>query len=386
MIYIFYLDYIPQNKQRNMHGGNVYSKRCMKLLTEAKIPICIILPKGYKAMDDEENAIFTNKYVTLLERENIMDGFELEENSILFFPLLMGKYMNLLKKFKIKNPTIQIYITIHGLRLLDLKFDPYDKYYLSEKKYLAYDVVAPIIYFFKSVVYKRVMNKNLLYADKVFTVSNYSLKQIVSCTEPKYVKTFYCNSNLKYSSISIPEDRKNYILFVSGGRAEKNFLRSLGAFIKFKKEDDNEYYLYVTGIKKNQLENLKRYTGWEENIVKKWVVFFDYLEEEELTGLYKNCSFVLYPSKSEGFGLPAIDACFSGVPIVTAFGSAIPEVLESAAYYINPLNLESIYRGIKFMAYEDNRFSYKERIQKYQEVVKKRIQFSDKCFVEEFRL
>lgn len=383
MIYVFYLDYISK-KEGNMHGGNVYSKRTLQLLIESGLEVSVLLPSGYHISDAEERKLFTNENVVMIERSRLNHGMELQKNSILFFPLLRVKNMYLLKEYKKMNPDLRIFITVHGLRLLDLKPDSYDRYYLNGLKYHLYDFYAPIRYAIRSFVYKKFFSKKLLYADKVFTVSNYSLNQIVRNSHPRYITVYYCGSNLKINalndSIEVP-----YFLFVSAGRAEKNFLRTLEAFIKFKKmNNDKIFYLYVTGLDEKDISNIKRYKEWNKDIVKNWVKIWDYVESKDLELLYKNSYAIVYTSKSEGFGLPAIEACCSGVPLIASYRSAIPEVLEAAAYYVNPYDVNSILKGFHALSNEECHMTYKKRIIEYQSIMNQRNEYSDNMFVQEF--
>lgn len=385
MIYIFYLDYIPKTKKEQIHGGNVYSKRVMKLLSKNGIKYTIIIPFNYHAIDSEEKELFGSPDVHIMEVKNLHHGIKLEDNSILFFPLLKTRNMYLLKQYKTINKGLAIYITVHGLRFLDLKYDSYDQYYHSGLQYILYPLVQPVLRPFKCFVYKKVIKKYLNFADKIFTVSNYSLVQIVSNLSPNYIKYFYCGTNLSEGISEHQNQDRNYILFVNAGRTEKNFLRTLEAFIDFKRNDKKDYFLYVTGLSNKTISLLKRSPLWNEQLINKWVVFLDFLDLHELTSVYCNCKFVVYTSKSEGFGLPAIEACLSGVPIIVSYGSSIPEVLESAAYYVNPYQTKSIRNAIHFMTNHKNYAEYKKKVLDYRKIVKERIEISDKNFVAEFR-
>jgi glycosyltransferase involved in cell wall biosynthesis len=45
---------------------------------------------------------------------------------------------------------------------------------------------------------------------------------------------------------------------------------------------------------------------------------------------------VAYPSRAEGFGLPALEAMACGAPLVTTVGSAMEEVVGDAALLVPP--------------------------------------------------
>ena len=61
-----------------------------------------------------------------------------------------------------------------------------------------------------------------------------------------------------------------------------------------------------------------------------------------LPGLYAAASFVVIPSRYEGFGQGAIEAMASGIPVACARAAALPETAEHAALYFDPLSAEDM--------------------------------------------
>lgn len=53
--------------------------------------------------------------------------------------------------------------------------------------------------------------------------------------------------------------------------------------------------------------------------------------DQELRALYENAFSLVFPSKTEGFGLPPAEAMTLGCPVIASTGGAIPEVTEGAA-------------------------------------------------------
>ncbi|MBA2751827.1 MAG: glycosyltransferase family 4 protein [Actinobacteria bacterium] len=66
------------------------------------------------------------------------------------------------------------------------------------------------------------------------------------------------------------------------------------------------------------------------------VVRLGYLDHEAVPVLLRQAAAVAYPSLSEGFGLPALEALACGAPLVTTTGSAMEEVAAGAALLVEP--------------------------------------------------
>lgn len=72
------------------------------------------------------------------------------------------------------------------------------------------------------------------------------------------------------------------------------------------------------------------------------IVFTGFVSDGELKWLYNNCAAYIFPSLSEGFGLPALEAMMHGAPVVSSNATCLPEVYGDAAHYFDPLNVQDI--------------------------------------------
>ena len=63
------------------------------------------------------------------------------------------------------------------------------------------------------------------------------------------------------------------------------------------------------------------------------VVFVGGVDDSGLRALYEGAHCLLYPSRTEGFGLPPVEAMLCGCPVVAAPAGAIPEVCRDAVVY-----------------------------------------------------
>lgn len=66
------------------------------------------------------------------------------------------------------------------------------------------------------------------------------------------------------------------------------------------------------------------------------VVWLGRLSDEELAGLLRHALCLLFPSYSEGFGLPPLEAMALGCPVIASTAASLPEICGDAALYAPP--------------------------------------------------
>src|SRR5260370_39122724 len=77
------------------------------------------------------------------------------------------------------------------------------------------------------------------------------------------------------------------------------------------------------------------------------VRYLGYLPEADLPALTAAAAIFAYVSLYEGFGLPVGQAMAAGVPVVTAYGSSLPDVVGDAGLLADPRSREEIRRGLE---------------------------------------
>jgi GT2 family glycosyltransferase len=78
-----------------------------------------------------------------------------------------------------------------------------------------------------------------------------------------------------------------------------------------------------------------------------------YVEEEHLPGLYTGALALAMPSLYEGFGLPVLEAMASGVPVVAADRTALPETCGDAALLVDPSDSEALADALRVAATDE---------------------------------
>jgi len=78
-----------------------------------------------------------------------------------------------------------------------------------------------------------------------------------------------------------------------------------------------------------------------------WLLNLGFVDDARLPGLYAGAALFAYPSIYEGFGLPPLEAMASGVPVIVARESSLPEVCGDAARYVCPDDVDEFAEAIR---------------------------------------
>ena len=81
----------------------------------------------------------------------------------------------------------------------------------------------------------------------------------------------------------------------------------------------------------------------------------DYAPAALLKALVRCARTVVFPSLSEGFGLPVLEAMAMGAPVITSTASALPEVAGEAAVLVDPYDVRGLASAIRALDGDDAR-------------------------------
>jgi glycosyltransferase involved in cell wall biosynthesis len=148
--------------------------------------------------------------------------------------------------------------------------------------------------------------------------------------------------------LGIPGD---YILFVGTLEPRKNLPRLLQAFALMPAPARARAQLVIAGgigWGRDDLAGLIARLGLGNR-----VVLTGYVDEATLSTLYAHALFFAMPSLYEGFGLPLLEAMSFGTPVLTSACSSLPEVAGDAGMLVDPLDVQSIAKGLSALVLDD---------------------------------
>ena len=145
---------------------------------------------------------------------------------------------------------------------------------------------------------------------------------------------------------------KEFILCLGGRDPRKNTSGMIRAYKKMKDEYSYKHHLVITG-----LENWSKspYFRLVEDLdLGDWVRPTGFVPDEDLVLLYNAATLFIYPSLSEGFGFPALEAMACGTPVITCNVGALPEVAGDAAILVDPKDIDGLVEAMHDVLSQDS--------------------------------
>lgn len=205
----------------------------------------------------------------------------------------------------------------------------------------------PLIYAIKYAAYKRVLKHAVTASKHIIAVSDYTKASIQKhFPQVKADKISVIHEGVTSfppaDEAPIPKRLKGeqYFLYVGNAYPHKNLESLLHAFSYFHRMHP-DVKLVLAGREDVFYQRLKKELD-EIDVPNENVHFVMNPSDAKLRTLYENATLYLFPSKSEGFGLPPLEAMQLGVPVAAARSTSLPEILGDAAMYFSPDDLEEM--------------------------------------------
>jgi len=224
-----------------------------------------------------------------------------------------------------------------------------------------------LIFKFKQALYRWLINKVAKKSQKLITLSEFVKNDVAQYTniDPDKIEVIYeAADKIEVQPEPIAElDDQKFIMYVGRANPHKNLNRLINAFAMVRR-DQPDLKLVLAGQPDKNFELLAQYvesksltphqkldtpqsdyrllrSGFGKGQASK-ILFLGWVSDGQLRWLYENTAAYVFPSLSEGFGLPGLEAMIHGAPVVSSNASCLPEIYGEAAHYFNSLDSEDM--------------------------------------------
>ncbi len=205
-----------------------------------------------------------------------------------------------------------------------------------------------LVFKFKQVVYKSVVRRVASKSAAIITATEFVKGDVVHYTAvnpDKIIVTPEAADVFDEPSEPIPAFKgKQFIMFNGRPLPHKNLERLIQAFARLHAKHP-DLYLMIAGKKDRSHATYE--TLAEQLKVADRVILTDWISDGQLKWAMENTKAYVYPSLSEGFGLPPLEAMLNGAPVVASNATCIPEVCGDAAHYFDPLDVADMAGAIE---------------------------------------
>ena len=204
-----------------------------------------------------------------------------------------------------------------------------------------------LVFGFKQMLFRWVTFIAAHKSRRIITPSEYvkdDVARAMRTNSRKIVVTYEAGDSINEKSKQINElADAQFIMYIGRPNPHKNLGRLIEAYSKLK-QDMPELHLVLAG-KRDVL--FKRHKRDVERMGIPDVHFTGKISDGELRWLYEHCAAYVFPSLSEGFGLPGLEAMACGAPVVSSSATSLPEIYGDAAHYFDPLDVDDMAKAIK---------------------------------------
>ncbi|MDZ4121611.1 MAG: glycosyltransferase family 1 protein [Candidatus Cloacimonadaceae bacterium] len=315
---------------------------------------CIAFDEGKSGISDYITSVvrimLREHKVYLLIYQAEIPSFPLRHENLIFIPV----------RNYLKNPLISMFWHLyclpftHSWKQYDLVFLPAGNRRLFAR-YPAHTVVTfhdlsqfhiPHKYDRLRMAYIRLVIPHYIKkAPHIFAISENTKNDMLRYyhMEPHQIKVNYNGYDRTKLENVMPEAelrtrlglQKPYLLYIS--RLEhpgKNHLNLIRAYELLSDSIRQTYDLVLAGSPWSGSEAVYAYA--EKSPCKSSIHFTGFISNELLAPLYKYAKLYVFPSLYEGFGIPMLEAMASGLPVICANRSSLPEIGGNAVLSFDP--------------------------------------------------
>lgn len=239
---------------------------------------------------------------------------------------------------------------------------------------LAATTLAPPLYLFKRLGYKTVFRKAVRGAERIIVPSTAVKREVEDyyhLTGEKIDVIYEGIDSRIETQKNIPDKYKlesPYFVYTGNAYPHKNLKRLIEAIIMLNKNSEQKVILAIASARNIFTRRLQfeiKKAGAEE-----YVRLLGFVPDSDLGTLYKNSLGFVFPSLSEGFGLPGLEAMSAGTLVLASDIPVFREIYRDQVLYFNPYDFSSIEKSLQRVL-EIKSEERKDRINKAKDFVKR---------------
>jgi len=190
---------------------------------------------------------------------------------------------------------------------------------------------------------KRVAQKSL----RVLAISEFAKTDIArfsTISPDKITVTYPAADKITEEAKPLPDlAGKRFLLYVGRALPHKNLERLVEAY-RLVKASQPDLLLVLAGKMDANHRLLQKYVAKRQV---HGVIFSDFVPDAGLRWLYEHALAYVFPSLSEGFGLPGLEAMLYNLPVVSSNATCLPEIYQDGALYFDPLDAGDMAAKVK---------------------------------------
>jgi glycosyltransferase involved in cell wall biosynthesis len=204
----------------------------------------------------------------------------------------------------------------------------------------------PVVFTIKQQVYKQVNKIAARKSSAILVPSQYVKDDVANYTRvspDKITVTHEAADKITEAAKAIDTlKNKQFIMYIGRPTPHKNLGRLIEAF-QILQQSTPDLWLVLAG-KKDTLYEAHERSVKEKGI--KNVLFTGFITEGELRWLYEHTACYVFPSLSEGFGLPGLEAMAHGAPVASSKATCLPEIYGEAAIYFDATDSRAVAEAV----------------------------------------
>jgi len=204
------------------------------------------------------------------------------------------------------------------------------------------------VFWIKQQIYKVVILWAAHKSKRVITPSHFVADDLTKYAKikDKITVTYESADKVNSPAAALPYlQNKKFIMYIGRPTPHKNLDRLVEAFRKLR-DIDPSLHLVLAGKLDTNYNRLKQRLDQEGQTN---IVFTDFVSDAELRWLYENTLVYCFPSLSEGFGLPGLEAMRYGAPVASSNATCLPEIYGDGALYFDPKNVDDMVATISVL-------------------------------------